>query len=353
MDVTDRRERAAQEAAEWSVVLQGEPSLEQREQYIDWLRESPLHVAEMLGMSRIHGALERFPEWARFPATAVQEPNTVVTLRPATTADRDVPTRLSALRRPGFRLVGVAAAMLVIVLVTVLALVATPRGHVIQTDRGERREVALEDGSIVQIDPQTRLRVVYDHSVRRIVLERGRALFRVAKRADRPFSVEVRRTTVLAIGTAFAVDRSEDGVVVTVAEGRVAVLCVKNTPAEHPVSGVVPPPAAVLTANQQLVVPQSGAAAPVRVVDSGRALAWAQGRLIFDNQPVADAVAQFNRYNRIQIHINDVDLARRPVSGVFNAENPESFVAFIQSVTSAHVVRSEGGDLTVDSGGGE
>jgi len=104
-----------------------------------------------------------------------------------------------------------------------------------------------------------------------------------------------------------------------------------------------------LVANEQVTVAASGSAEPVRTVDSGRALAWAEGRLIFENEPVERAVAQFNRYNRIQLTVNDAALERRPISGVFSAADPESFVAFIQSVAAVRVMRSQKDDITIEA----
>jgi transmembrane sensor len=96
-------------------------------------------------------------------------------------------------------------------------------------------------------------------------------------------------------------------------------------------------------------VARSGNAEPVRTVDSSRALAWADGRLIFDHITVGDAIRQFNRYNRIKISVNDAELSRRPVSGVFTAADPESFVAFIQSVAHVHITRNDAADIAIDT----
>jgi transmembrane sensor len=92
----------------------------------------------------------------------------------------------------------------------------------------------------------------------------------------------------------------------------------------------------------------SGSAQPVREIDSGRELAWADGRLIFENESVSDAVKQFNRYNRVQLYVKDSALAQRPISGVFSAADPESFVAFIQSVAAVRVTRSDAIEITIE-----
>src|SRR5689334_6181977 len=67
MDASDRRRRAAEDAAEWWVLLQGDASHTQREQYVDWLRESYVHVAEMLRVAQVHGALAHFERWGQIP----------------------------------------------------------------------------------------------------------------------------------------------------------------------------------------------------------------------------------------------------------------------------------------------
>jgi ferric-dicitrate binding protein FerR (iron transport regulator) len=63
-DALERRERASEEAAVWWVRLHAEDSSRgEREEFVDWLRESALHVAEMLRLAAVHGALQRFRSW--------------------------------------------------------------------------------------------------------------------------------------------------------------------------------------------------------------------------------------------------------------------------------------------------
>lgn len=379
MDASDRRKRAAEEAAQWWVTLQGDVSRAEREQYVDWLRESSVHVAEMLHVAQVHGALEQFKRWSGIPIDSSRGKNEGVVTLP--TSERRPEMRRTTPTRPRNRpLVWAAAAMLIVAAGITSMLVVDSRGRTIQTERGERREVALPDGSVVQIDPETLLRVKYEEHARRVYLEHGRALFHVAKSSERPFLVEVNDTMVRAVGTAFAVERQSEAVVVTVSEGKVAVFSAhaEATAARSPGVGSaeiqsklsstasveehqqlgaqsVPSQSSIdsaaeilLTANEQVTLPRSGNAELVKV-DSGRVLAWADGRLVFENTSVADAIHEFNRYNRIQIVVNDQELARRSISGVFNAADPESFVAFIQSVARVHITRSNGADITLDS----
>jgi transmembrane sensor len=203
--------------------------------------------------------------------------------------------------------------------------------------------------------------VKYSDSVRKVFLERGRALFHVAKNPYRPFLVQADDTTVRAVGTTFGVEQVLQGVIVTVAEGKVAVLptsrasvtaaqsgkvvqAPERPSTENPAAGEV-----LLSANQQVEVQNSGSAEAVREIDSQRALAWARGRLIFQNDQLGLVVAEFNRYNRVQLTVADPELAAKPVSGVFNAAEPEAFLAFLQSVTNIEIVRDGDRSITIES----
>lgn len=347
MDANERIHRASEEAADWWALLQGEDlTREEREAFVDWLRDSQTNVVEMLRLAQVHGALERFQQWADISTEGPDGQAEVIALPPQHRPDRASdkgggkgPRRGGAVRRFAF-----AATFATVAVATVLLFLSS-RGQLIATERGERREVVLEDGSLVQVDPQTRVRVRFEESVRRVVLTQGRAVFRVARNAARPFIVEADNTTVRAVGTAFGVERrAQDVVVVTVAEGKVAVSAAGSVQslAAPPVEGTRTSDTPLyLTANQQITVQGEHPAPRVREVSSERELAWAEGRLVFRNDPVARVVAEFNRYNRVQIYVSDPALAARPVSGVFDATNPEAFIAFIQNATSVHIERDE------------
>jgi transmembrane sensor len=134
---------------------------------------------------------------------------------------------------------------------------------------------------------------------------------------------------VRAVGTAFGVENNRRGVIVTVAEGKVAVARTRDdggAPGQQPSM----PADVLLTAGQQITVKDSGAVETVRAVDTTRALAWAEGQLVFENETLAHVVTEFNRYNRTQLRISDNQLASRRVSGVFEATDTETLLAFIQ-----------------------
>jgi transmembrane sensor len=334
MDQNERRERAAQEAAEWLLRLQDQNiTRAQRAEYVRWLRESPLHVSEMLRITHVHSALATFPHWNEITPVDVSFPP-ALTLELPGAADRSG-TNTSKLRRSGwFRPAGVTAFFVIVGIV--LTYMAHLGSQTIHTGAGERREVTLTDGSVVRISPNTTLRVRFTERQRWVLLSRGDAVFRVARDRAKPFLVETDHARVRAVGTEFGVEYQGNTVIVTVEEGRVAV----TQPATlAPLAQDLPQIEVSLGADQQVVVPQAGPMGAIHKVDSRRELSWADGRLVFEQDPVAEVVQRFNRFNRVQIQIRDPKLAARPVSAVFDASDPEAFITFLESVANVRVTR--------------
>lgn len=376
MDANERRTRIVAEATEWCLRLHNnEMSRAQREEFVDWLRESPLHVTEMLHMAHVHNAFEQFKGWSQLKApTAIDAQDTVVQFPERSTRTQPNPESIVKPAR-NHRRYGAIAAALMGVLVFVVWRLSGNAGMTIVTERGEKREMSLSDGSVLQIDPNTKLRVRLLDKERRIQLEYGRALFRVAKDAARPFFVNANDTTIRAVGTAFAVARSNESVTVTVVEGKVAVMrndvassdaSSNEKPADErdrsrrtgPAGKVARSPAnenpqasIFLVADEQVTVGAKHLPGKIRKVDSARALFWAGDRLTFENDSVAAVVAEFNRYNRMQIYVSDEALANRSISGVFDASDPQSFVAFLKSAGHIDVVRGHPNalDITIAS----
>jgi transmembrane sensor len=248
---------------------------------------------------------------------------------------------------------GLAASVLVLVgAVTLAYRKLGPETY--QTQVGEQRELQLADGTIVDIAPNSRLRVRFHAAERDIELLSGAALFHVAHNAERPFIVSTAQGRARAVGTAFSVDQRGPDMIVTVVEGRVAV------------SGPSAPPAAkssqatradradgsvTIGANQQVRVDQSGALTPVLPIEGEREVSWAYGRLSFENETIAEVVDKFNQYNRARIRLNDPALASKRISGNFRASDIESFAQFVHSVAGAPVSRGENDEIVIGRDG--
>jgi len=189
-----------------------------------------------------------------------------------------------------------------------------------QTDIGERRVVALPDGSRISMDSDTRVRVAYQKTARSITLDRGRSRFDVAHDSSRPFTVTAGPRTVVAVGTSFDVERLRSTVLITLIQGQVVIKGAEPELMTAPIS---------LNAGEQLVVSRD-MKPNIVAADPQVARAWEAGRLLFRDEPLGDAVARVNRYTTHAIQI-DPSIASIRISGVFNAGDIGSFVSAVTS----------------------
>lgn len=179
---------------------------------------------------------------------------------------------------------------------------------------GEIDRLALEDGSVITLNTDTRVRVSFDAHGRNIELLRGEAMFDVAKDKSRPFVVTAGETSVTAVGTSFMVRRAPDEVGVLVREGIVAVRKDDDAPRK-------------LIANDRMLMPKQARVVVDRVDDAqvGRELAWREGMIAFNGETMEEVAREFARYSDIRIRIDDPVVARRRVVGLFSATDPIGF----------------------------
>lgn len=207
------------------------------------------------------------------------------------------------------------AVVVTVVAATIALTVWLPSRGVYETAVGEQTSVRLDDGTQVHLDTATRLRVRYQKAERRLVLERGQALFVVAHDAMRPFRVAAGETEVTALGTTFDVRREDAGARVTLVTGSVAV---RDTTTATPRQWRLAPGQQIRT---------NGRAPRPEAVDAAQTTSWSEGRLIFRNTPLRDAVAEVNRYLPDKIVLSAGTPGSVAINGVFDAGDREAFVA--------------------------
>ena len=220
-------------------------------------------------------------------------------------------------------------------------------GEAYQTGLNERRVVTLKDGSKLSLDAMTRVSVDYSDEARNLTLVRGQARFDVAHDLSRPFSVRARDRTVVATGTAFNIDLFERKARVTLIEGRVLVLPARRQlgPIALPVSDAAPSRPIELRPGEALVSAKGARPQLLAGVDLQQTTAWQQGKLMFDKEPLAEAVARMNRYSERKLIIGDAAAAAVPVSGAFDAGNVRGF---LEAVTAyLPIDATEGSDGVV------
>lgn len=235
-----------------------------------------------------------------------------------------------------------------VLVASVLALRPWSAEDAYDTGVGEQRLVVLRDGTRLSMNTSTRIRVDFAESQRTVEVERGEALFEVAKDASRPFVVQVAGTEVVATGTAFLVQASpatrpgDQALAVTLVEGQVVV---RSTAGEARLleKPLVMVPGQRLRLNRSAEAQRPATATRVDRPQMDQVLAWKRGEARFDNVSLREAVEETNRYDRVPIVVSGTAGERR-VSGVVKTGDNASFA---QAMASLHglVVRNHGDRL--------
>ena len=260
---------------------------------------------------------------------ALKSPNVVPAARP----DKS--------RARGRWMVGAAAAAMIAVVAMVAARGPWMAHEMHVTGLGEQSSFTLTDGSVVHLNTQSRLRVQLTDTAREVTLFSGEALFQVARDPQRPFRVTAANTVVEAIGTRFNVYHDPVQTAVTVVEGEVAVSQLDLTD-KSPTGGVVrlPEDVLTLTAGEQVAIGPSGAIQRQDLPDTVGVTAWRERRLVFRADTLSTIAEQFNRYNRVRIEVRG-NAANRQLTGVFDADDPESLVDFLRDAPMVRVTSQE------------
>jgi transmembrane sensor len=158
--------------------------------------------------------------------------------------------------------------------------------------------------------------VEFTAAARTVRLLEGEALFTVERDRKRPFRVEAGGVVFQAVGTQFNVYRRANITTISVVEGVVQIL--PQAPA-----------AARLAAGEQADVARDGQIDKHKVSDLDQVTAWRQRRLVFRGDSLANVASEFNRYNKLRVEIESPDLRTKRLTGVFNADDPESLVLFL------------------------
>jgi transmembrane sensor len=363
---TQFNEQIYQEACEWFVEFRsGDLDASARRRFDAWTRKSPENLAAYLEISALWNegsALDSDRKWdtERLLADAAAGEPTVVELArrsqgdisavpPADASSERGPISLEHQNRhsPKFGpLSRIAASIAAIGLIagTVIAYQHF-RTPIYATTFGEQRSITLADGSVIDINSHSKIRVRYTTHGRDVDLIEGQALFHVAKDPTRPFIVGTAATQVRAVGTEFDVYKKIGGTVVTVVEGRVVVLLRTEGPTS---SNIILEPTRTRTMDQPSVQSQSATNAPMFlsageqvIVTHGAmykaehpsiaiATSWTQRQLQFESASLSEVAEEFNRYNERQLVIEDPALYDFHITGVFSSSDPASLVRFLR-----------------------
>ena len=387
-----------EEACAWFVECRaGDLDDAGRREFDCWLRKSPEHLSSYLEIAAI---------WHEGPSLDSDSKWSLDTLiQHALDAGEDNVVQLTttgavaAPRRAwftGWRRFAIAASIAALTILAGTLGLLDLSAPVYATALGEQRSIQFDDGSTIELNSRSKIRVRYSKQERDVELLQGQALFHVAHDTSRPFIVAVGGTRVRAVGTQFDVYKKSNSTVVTVVEGRVAVYPVPQgrdsgksgtmptlpvpdqaptpsmgsaSPRKHSVGPPSPVSSAsgssesnpqrqegtpdpqtprlaesssfLVAAGEQLTVTADAAQKTANPNITG-ATAWRDREIVFESATLSDVAEEFNRYNQRQLVVDDPKFYGFHISGVFSWTDLDSLVRFLRERPGIKITETRG-----------
>ena len=303
------RSDAEIEAGRWIARLEAEDvTLDDHDRFRAWLAVSPENQAAYQDMSRTWDKLDRLPP------TGLERP-----------APRSRNRRTLLLAGAGVAALAAAGVILAPALL---------RGEGVRyrTGVGQRSSITLPDGSEVELNAMSDLRVRLSEGQRYARLTDGEALFDVRPDANRPFVVETPFGELRVLGTSFVVRIGPAGARASVISGRVEAAPARTIGAEMEtiIAGAGEEIALTRDAVETMPLPQPALE---------RRLAWRSGMLAFDGETLAEAAFEVERQTGVRFEFASAELAEMRVGGYINATDVDAFADLITNNLGLEVDR--------------
>jgi transmembrane sensor len=310
------------EAAQWFVRLQ-EPAVdvEERRRFERWRNEHPQHRDEYQLLEGLWTAADLLPA-ARLQALCETPP-------------------ARGKRRPLVRYAVAASVLTLAVGLGVFSQLHQPAIYTAEfsTAPGERQQVALPDGSVIDLNSRSRVQVRYENDRRRIELMQGEAMFSVEHDSDRPFVVEAGSGKVTVTGTRFDVRRDASETRVVVEQGTVKVQG-RDAADNEFIS---------LTAGLGTRVDTQGKVATAFAVNPGELTAWRSGKLVFNNASLRDVAEEVSRYREKPLTVSNDKVGNLRLTSVFKSDNTDALLKALPSILPVAVRTLDDGSQQIIS----
>ena len=316
------KELPLEEAARWSARLAApDCSPRDRAEFDRWRQSSPASAEAYVAVQRAADSIEKL---------AAQDWRLQELTEQAYAMGRAQSDRPERQQRRWAVPAALAASLLIIFIGVQLGVqfIKPPPVTAYENSSVQQQSITLEDGSVVHMDLGSRIKVLMTAKQRRIDMVAGRALFIVTHDANRPFTVFAGAARTTALGTRFQVARTDENVVITLAEGSVVVA--GTTAAQGWQERLIP--------GEQLDVSHDASSRMRRTVDPLVATSWSRGRLVFRATPLTEAVEEVNHYSVKKLRIGDPSLTTLSVSGNVVTGSAELAGSAFAAVLPVHIV---------------
>jgi transmembrane sensor len=322
------RERISEDAARWVVRLSDSPSEAEKAGFDNWMAQGGEYE---LAYMRAHMAWQRLDRMAALPI-----PERLLEEEAAVDAPITAPYGVKPpVRRDGMkRFLPIAASFIAIsAMLTVTIAVATP--HAYATTIGEQKTIRLSDGTVIDLNTDTRIVVSYGLRTRTVRLEHGEAMFHIAG-AKRPFVVRTATARLNTQSADLSVRSTDTTTQVTVTSG-----------SAQAINPEVSPATLTLTADTQAVVADTAPRVThISSDDLDRVMAWRKGTIALNGQTLSQAAAEFNRYNEKKIIVSGT-AQRIRVGGLFRTRDVNRFVLGVVSTFPVTASEEDDGDIVL------
>lgn len=312
------RDAIEAQAARLLARLNSDPGPETESDICVWIESDPRHAVAYARAEAAWEAAERLKSAAAD-----------ITLPPLTQiVSEEQQRRLS-------RNILIAAAVAVIFfLVAAIVTVRTFSGiDRYQTEVGEYRDIALDDGSVLHLNSDSEAEVRFTANGRKVRIVKGEASFEIAHDEKRPFDVEARSAVIRAVGTAFNVRMRPSIVELTVTQGVVTVHS-GGSAAQKVAAGagaVIQPRTIALTRLGTKLIDQR--------------TAWRDQMVELDGETIDQAAGEFNRYRKAPILIGDTRVSALRIGGRFRTSDSREFLSALQLSLPIRAVQGEDGSV--------
>ncbi|RMN38932.1 Peptide ABC transporter substrate-binding protein [Pseudomonas cannabina] len=319
------RDSITDAAAQWCVRLQADDCTDaERKAFEQWLTAHPLHAAEYQAMVEVWDITGQIEPLHPAPAIAID----------SLQASPAVPRRTRRWAPHA------AAAAVIALAIPVAAYVGWNQGWLPDTYHSysagnATRLVVLADGSRVELNLDTELTYANYRDRRSVTLKAGEAFFEVSHDNTHPFVVDAGQGSIKVTGTRFNVWMYQDQVRVTLVDGSVQV----NSDRAHHTAGQR------LEPGMQASYKAGDEAPSIRQTDArDTSLAWRNGKLIFNDLPLSQALPLINRYLSTPILLADTATGAMRIGGSYNTRDLSNLLASLPKVLPVYVTQNQNGN---------
>jgi len=308
------------EACAWIAQLEtGDLTTADLEAFREWIGRSPRHASEIKRLAILSEQLNTLTDLAEPMREATASYQPIVSKRANRWGWLSIESVGAAF----------AAVMLAVTVVLTSSLLSTNEPIMLATPVGGYLEQELSDGSVVKLNTDSQIEVLFDRERRRITLHKGEVLFDVAHNPQRPFLVRAGDREVQAVGTVFVVRLQQQKFEVVVTEGVVKVAEV----AVEPVVGTDVDPVSAeikelkvasrpvfLKASQALSILDEIKKPIIKTMAESeieRQLTWRMGYLEFTDMTLDEVIQELSRHTNLNIEIVDPDIKSIKFDGIF------------------------------------